>query len=69
MAKMGDWKDYIIFCFGEQVDHETARSKKEAVELYVEEYIERYKEEFGREPTNDMIEVFYKNTEAVGLSD
>lgn len=67
---MGDWKDYIIFCFGEQLDvKENARSKKEAVELYVEECIKRYKDEFGSEPTDDMIENVYKNTEAVGLSD
>ena len=66
---MGEWKEYMVFCFGEQVRCETARSKKEAVDLYVEECIERYKEEFGIEPTDDMIEDAYKNTEVVGLSD
>ena len=67
---MGDWKDYIIFCFGEQLDvKETARSKKEAVKLYVEVCIERYKEDFGSKPTDDMIEDVYKNTEAVDLPD
>ena len=67
---MGDWKDYIIFYSGEQLDvKETARSKNEAVELYVEECIERYKEEFGSEPTDDMIKDVYQNTEAVELSD
>ena len=65
----GEWKDYTIYSYGEEVDHETARSKKEAVELYVEECIERYKEEFGSEPTDDMIEDAYKNTEAGGISD
>ena len=63
---MGEWKDYIIFCFGEQVACETARSKKEAVELYVEKCIKMYKEEFGAEPTDDMIEDIYKNTEVGG---
>ena len=66
---MGDWKDYTIYAYGEEVGQETARSKKEAVELYVEKCIERYKEDFGSEPTDDMIEDAYKNTEAVGLSD
>lgn len=66
---MGDWKDYTIYSYGERIDHVTARSKKEAVELYVEKCIEMYKEEFGSEPTDDMIEDAYKNTEAVGLSD
>lgn len=66
---MGDWKDYTIYSYGEEVGQETARSKKEAVELYVEECIKRYKEVFGDAPTDDMIEDAYKNTEAVGLSD
>ena len=66
---MGDWKDYTIYSYGEKVDKETARSKKEAVELYVEECVERYIEEFGDAPTVDMIEDAYKNTEAVCLSD
>ena len=66
---MGEWKDYTIYSYGEEIDHVIARSKKEAVELYVEECIERYKEEFGDEPTDDMIEDAYKNTEAVGISD
>ena len=66
---MGKWKEYTIYSYGEKVDHETARSKKEAVELYVEECIERYKEEFGSEPADDMIESAYKNTEAVSLSE
>lgn len=62
---MGEWKDYTIYSYGDEVDYEIARSKKEAVELYVAECIERYKEEFGSEPTDDMIEDAYKNTEAV----
>lgn len=65
---MGDWKDYIIFCFGEQVDCETARSKKEACDLYVEKCKEKYIEDFGSEPSEDTyenIEVF----ESVDLSD
>ena len=67
---MGEWREYIIFCFGESLNvKETARSKKEAVDLYVEKCIERYKEEFGSEPTDDMIENVYKHTEAVALSD
>ena len=66
---MGEWKAYIIFCFGVQVGCEIARSKNEAVELYVEKCIEKYKEEFGSKPTDDMIENVYKNTEAVALSD
>ena len=65
----GEWKDYTIYSYGEEIDQVTARSKKEAVELYVEECIEKYKEEFGSEPTDDMIEDAYKNTEAVCLSD
>ena len=66
---MGEWKEYIIFCFGVQVGCEIARSKNEAVKLYVEKCIEKYKEEFGSKPTDDMIENVYKNTEAVALSD
>ena len=66
---MGEWKDYKIYSYGEEVVQGTARSKKEAVDLYVEECIERYKDEFGSEPTDDMIENVYKNTEAVALSD
>ena len=66
---MDEWKDYTIYSYGENVDQVTARSKKEACDLYVEECIERYKEEFGDEPTDDMIEDAYKNTEAVGISD
>ena len=66
---MGEWKDYTIYSYEFEVGHETARSKKEAVKLYIEECIERYKEEFGSEPTDDMIEDAYKNTEAVGLPD
>ena len=65
----GIWKDYTIYSYGEEIDQVTARSKKEAVELYVEECIEQYKKWFGSEPTDDMIEDAYKNTEAVGLSD
>ena len=66
---MGDWKDYMIYSYGFEVGQETARSKKEAVKLYIEECIERYKEEFGSEPTDDMIKDVYQNTEAVELSD
>lgn len=66
---MGDWKDYTIYSYGEEVGQETARSKKEAVELYVEECIKRYKEDFGYVPMDDMIEDVYKNTKAVSLSD
>lgn len=66
---MGEWKDYKIYSYGVNVGQRTARSKKEAVKLYVEECIELYKEEFGSEPTDDMIEDVYKNTEAVGLPD
>lgn len=66
---MGEWKDYIIFCFGEQVDCETARSKQEACDLYVEGCREKYVEDFGVEPTDDMIEDVYKNIEVVGISD
>ena len=66
---MCKWKDYTIYSYGEKVDKETARSKNEALELYVEECIERYKEEFGDEPTEDMIGDVYKNTEVVCLSD
>lgn len=66
---MGDWKDYAIYSYGEEVGQETARSKKEAVELYVEECIKRYKEDFGYVPMDDMIEDVYKNTKAVSLSD
>ena len=66
---MGEWKDYKIYSYGEEVGQGTARSKKEVVDLYVEECIERYKDEFGSEPTDDMIKDAYKNTEAVALSD
>ena len=68
---VGEWKDYKIYSHGYKVDQVTvtARSEKEAVELYVKECIERYKDEFGSEPTDDMIKDAYKNTEAVCLSD
>ena len=66
---MGEWKDYTIYSYGEKVGQGTARSKKEAIALYVEECIERYIYEFGSRPTNDMIEDVYKNTEAIVLSD
>ena len=66
---MGEWKDYIIFLFGVHVDFETARSKKEAVKLYVEKCIERYKDKFGSEPTDDMLKNVYENTEVISLSD
>ena len=69
MTMMGDWKDYTIYSYGENVDQVTARSKKEAVELYVEECIKRYKEEFGDEPTDDMIEDAYDGVEAIDISD
>mgnify|MGYP003447112150 CR=1 FL=1 len=65
---MGKWKDYTIYSYGEKVDRVNARSKNEAVELYVEKCIEMYKEYFGSQPTNDMIEDAYKNTEAADLS-
>ena len=66
---MGDWKEYIILCFGEYVGHQMARSEKEAVKLYVEECVKRYKEEFGDEPTDDMIEDAYDGVEAIDISD
>ena len=66
---MGDWKEYIIFCVGEQVDCETARSKQEACDLYVKECKRKYIEDNGCAPTTDMIREAYKNIEAVGLSD
>lgn len=69
---MGDWKDYIIFCFGVQVGSETARNKKEACDLYVEKCKEKYIEDFGSEPSDDMIENVYENInifEAVDFSD
>ena len=66
---MGDWKEYLIFCFGEQVRCETARSKKEARDLYVEKCKEKYIEDFGSEPTDDMIKTVYENTEVIALSD
>lgn len=69
---MGDWKDYIIFCFGEQVDCETVRSKKEACDLYIEKCKEKYIEDNGCAPTKDMIEDVYEDIdvfEAVDLSD
>ena len=66
---MGEWKDYTIYSYGVEVDQVKARSKKEAVELYVEECIKAYKEEFGSEPTDDMIDDAYKNTKVACLSD
>lgn len=63
---MGEWKEYTIYSYGEEVDSVNARSEKEAVDLYVEECVEKYKENFGDDPTDDMIEDAYKNTEAVG---
>ena len=69
---MSDWKDYIIFCFGEQVDCETASSKKEACDLYVEKCKEKYIKDHGSEPSDDMIEETYKNIkvfESVDLFD
>lgn len=66
---MGDWKDYIIFCFGEQVDCETARSKKEACDLYVEKCKEKYIEDFGREPTDDMIKDIQEDIDVFRASD
>ena len=66
---MGEWKDYTIYSYGEEVGQETARSKKEAVVLHVEKCKKKYIEEFGYVPTDDMIENVYKNTEAVALSD
>ena len=64
---MGEWKNYIIYCFGEIEDYETARSEKEACDLYVEECKRKYIENFGSEPTDDMIEDCYENIKAVGL--
>lgn len=69
---MGEWKNYLIYCFGEIVDCEIARSVKEACDLYVEECREKYVKDFGCEPTDDMIEDVYENidvVEAVDLSD
>ena len=69
---MGDWKEYIIFCFGEQVDCETARSKREACDLYLEKCKEKYIEDNGCVPTTDMIVDVYENIdvfEAIDLSD
>ena len=69
---MGDWKNYIIFCFGNQVDCETARSKKEACDLYVEKCKENYIDDFGSEPSDDMVEDIYETVdvlEVVDLSD
>ena len=69
---MGDWKEYIIFCFGEYVGCETARSKKEACDLYIEKCKEKYIEDFGSEPTDDMIEDVCENInifESADLSD
>ena len=58
---MGEWKEYIIFCFGELVDCETARSKKEACDYYVEKCRVKYIGDFGSEPTDDMIKNIYEN--------
>ena len=69
---MGEWKVYIIFCFGTQVRCETARSKKEACDLYVEQCKREYIEDHGCAPTTDMIEDIYEDIdvfEAVDLSD
>ena len=69
---MGDWKEYIIFCFGEQVDCETARSKQEACDLYVEKCKREYIENHGCAPTIDIIKDVYANIDvfkAVDLSD
>ena len=69
---MGDWKDYIIFVFGEYVGCENARSKKEACDLYVEKCKEKYIDEFGSEPSDDMIEDTYESIdifESADLSD
>ena len=66
---MGDWKEYLIFCFGEQVSCKTARSEKEACDLYVKECKRKYIEDNGYAPTTDIIREAYKNIEAVGLSD
>ena len=69
---MGEWKEYIIFCFGQYVERRTARNKKEACDLYVEKCKEKYIEDHGCEPTDDMIEDVYEDIdvfEAVDLSD
>lgn len=66
---MGDWKEYIIFCFGEQVDCEIARSKKEACDLYVEKCKEKYINDFGSEPTDDMIEGAQENIDVFRAAD
>ena len=65
----GYWKSYIIYCFGEEVDYEIARSEKEACDLYVEECREKYIKDFGCEPTDDMIKDVYENIEVVVSSD
>ena len=66
---MGDWKDYTIYSYGEEVGQETARSKKEACDLYVKECKRKYIEDNGYAPTIDMIKDAYKNIEAIALSD
>ena len=64
---MGEWKEYLIFCFGEQVDCKIARSKKEACDLYVKECKRKYIEDNGYAPTMDMIKDIYKNIEVVDI--
>ena len=59
------WKNYIIYCYGEAVGYEIARSEKEACDLYVEEFREKHIKNFGSEPTDDMIETVSENIEAV----
>ena len=61
----GYWKNYTIYCYGEEVDYEIARSEKEACDLYVEECEKKYIEDYGCAPTTDMIEDAYENIKAV----
>ena len=58
---MGEWKDYMIYSYGVNVGQGTARSKKEALDLYVEECIERYKEEMKKKHKQDLGGTHYGN--------
>ena len=58
---MGECKDYIIFCFGKYVGCETARSKKEACDLYVDKCKEKHIKDSGSKPSDDMIENIYES--------
>ena len=61
---MGEWRKYKIFCLGAYAGCKKARSRKEAVKLYVEECKERYIKDYGCAPTKDMIKDAYENTNA-----